>query len=202
MKKYFAKSVAALVLAASSFTLTSCDGAGILGDLLGDGDLIGTLTGLLGNLFGGKEGDSYEYLAEGGTVLYGKLLSEETYEPLTNKVSLSGLSVKVTDCGSAANLTLGAMTQEGYSVSELKFTGLDMHQANVEGSSYIQLDMTKNSYGDGSITVDSETYEVKKVLMEDAYVSASDFVIGYMQIQFGDDKLVVIENITGKLAQK
>lgn len=209
MKKYFAKSVAALVLAASSFTLTSCDGAGILGDLLGDGDLIGTLTGLLGNLFGGKEGDSYVYLAESGEAFYATIPSAAGYVPQTSNVSLSGLNVRVTDCSSTANLTLSAMTLEGYSVSELKFTGLSMKQANVEGGSYIQLDVTDNSdgngpnsYGDGSITVDGKNYEVTGVVMENAYVSAADFGIGYMQIFFGDDKLVVIENITGKLAQK
>lgn len=202
MKKYFAKSVAALVLAASSFTFTSCDGAGILGDLLGDGDLIGTLTGLLGNLFGGKEGDSYVYFAESGEAFYATIPSEAGYVPQTSNVSLSGLNVRVTDCSSTANLTLSAMTLEGYSVSELKFTGLSMKQASVEGGSYIQLDVTDNSYGDGSITVDGKNYEVTGVVMENAYVSAADFGIGYMQIFFGDDKLVVIENITGKLAQK
>lgn len=202
MKKYFAKSVAALVLAASSFTLTSCDGAGILGDLLGDGDLIGTLTGLLGNLFGGKEGDSYVYLAENGTAFYATIPSEAGYVPQTSNVSLSGLNVRVTDCSSTANLTLSAMTLEGYSVSELKFTGLSMQKASEEVGNYIQLDVTDNSYGDGSITVDGKNYEVTGVVMENAYVSAADFGIGYMQIFFGDDKLVVIENITGKLAQK
>ena len=182
MKKIISRSILCATLLMGSIFATSCDSetiAAIIAQLLNTGTTYtfsgtGNAASLIGT--GTNTDGSYNYASDGtGTVQ-------------------TNIQVSVASSGSTATMVIPSFKCGSFTMSQVTFSNLVLST----NGNYNTLSVGESSSADGSITYNSQTYDVCNLYIE-CKLNDSEIIISSMSIYFGDEKYVINLPFSGKV---